>query len=562
MLLLCGCAAWQPEPFRKSPGHIAAHGPVTGEIPDLIKQLPVLPKPEPPVDLETYTIVVNEIPVKELLFALARDAGINVDIDPAISGVVTINAVEQTLPQILDRVMRQVKLRYEFSDNHLIIEPDLPFFHTYRIDYLNMERDTGSAITIATQIATTGAGFDGSNGGNNGNAGGSGGNNSTTDVKSSSANHFWTTLERNIVTILGANGPVVTTADGDVHASGIVIPNPETGLLTVKATARQHEQIQKYINELLASAARQVLIQATIVEVDLKEEYQAGIDWSYLNKATGLSLISATLPGAAVPKALSLFQLIYNTPDQAGDDILKITINLLDEFGKARVLSSPQMVVLNNQTAVLKVVDNEVFFTIEANTTQNQTNSLTSIETSVHTVPVGIVMPITPQISATGSVILNVRPTISRVVNRVEDPNPTLRFASDGTPLDHPVTSAIPEIRVRELESVLRMFHGQIAVLGGLMQNTEEDNSSSIPGLSNMPFLGEAFRSKSRVYSKTELVVFLRPTIIQTPDINEDLWLYRTFLESASFVPQSVPRVTPLTGLENTEKGNHHNAAR
>jgi len=85
--------------------------------------------------------------------------------------------------------------------------------------------------------------------------------------------------------------------------------------------------------------------------------------------------------------------------------------------------------------------------------------------------------------------------------------------------------------------------------------------SSSIPGLSNMPFLGEAFRSKSRVYSKTELVVFLRPTIIQTPDINEDLWLYRTFLESASFVPQSVPRVTPLTGLENTEKGNHHNAA-
>ncbi|MGH8120208.1 MAG: type II secretion system protein GspD, partial [Gammaproteobacteria bacterium] len=340
-----------------------------------------------------------------------------------------------------------------------------------------------------------------------------------------------------IRTILESNDMNKITANGLAQASVAVIPNPETGLLTVKATARQHEQIQRYIDDLLENANRQVLIQATIVEVDLKEEYQAGIDWSYLNKAAGLSLVSATLPGAAVPTALSLFQFLFKTPGRSADDVLKITINLLDEFGEARVLSSPQMMVLNNQTAVLKVVDNEVFFTIEANTTQNQTNSLTSVETAVHTVPVGIVMPITPQISATGSVILNVRPTISRVVNRVEDPNPTLRFAPDGTPLDHPVTSVIPEIRVREMESVLRMQHGQIAVLGGLMQNTDEGNNSSIPGLSTLPLLGEAFRSRSRVYSKTELVVFITPTVVRNPDIHEDLRLYRTFLENTAIDP-------------------------
>jgi len=544
MLLLNGCATWQPEPFSQSPGHVTSSGPVSGEIPELIKNLPLLPRPEPPVDLETYSVVVNEIPVKELLFALARDAGINVDIDPAISGLVTINAVDQTLPQILKRVSRQVNLRYELSHNHLVIQPDLPFYHTYRIDYLNMSRDTGGAITIATQIATTGAGFDGNNGGNSSHAGSAGGNNSTTDVKSSSVNHFWMTLEENILAILEGNSTAVTTINGEGNVSGLVIPNPEAGLLTVKATARQHEQIQKYIDDLLESASRQVLIQATIVEVDLNEEYQAGIDWSYLNKAAGLSLVSTTLPGAAVPTALSLFQLIYNSPDQP-DETLKITINLLDEFGEARVLSSPQMMVLNNQTAVLKVVDNEVFFTIEAQTTQNQTNSLTSVETTVHTVPVGIVMPITPQISASGTVILNVRPTISRVVDRVEDPNPTLRFAPDGTPLDHPVSSVIPEIRVRELESVLRMHHGQIAVLGGLMQNSEESNKSSIPGLSTMPLLGEAFQSKSRVYAKTELVVFLRPTIIRAPDINEDLRLYRTFLGNTTFVTEPVQQTHP-----------------
>lgn len=489
------------------------------------------------MELETYTVVVNEIPVKELLFALARDAGINVDIDPAINGVVTLNVVEQTLPRILDRLARQVSLRYEFAGENLFIQPDVPFFRTYRIDYLNVARDTSSSITIATQIATTGGGYAGG-GGNGPAAGSAGGNNSITDVKSGAMNHFWATLAGNIMAMLGDAG-TATPADGRIPASGNVIPIPEAGMLTVKATARQHEQIQKFIYDLLASANRQVLIQATIVEVDLNEEYQAGIDWSYLNKAAGLSLVSATLPGAAIPTALSLFQLIYNTTGQSGDDALKITVNLLDEFGEAQVLSSPQMMVLNNQTAVLKVVDNEVFFTVEANTTQNQTNSLTSVETAVHTVPVGIVMPITPQINANGTVILNVRPTISRVVNRVEDPNPTLRFAPDGTPLDHPITSSIPEIRVREMESVLRMHHGQIAVLGGLMQNSAEGNNSSIPGASAAPLIGEAFRSRSRVYSKTELVIFLRPTIVRNPDIHEDLRMYRAFLEDVPFTQQA-----------------------
>lgn len=537
MLLLCGCAGWQPEPFRQSPGHVALSASATDDIPELVKQLPVLPRPEPPMELETYTVVVNEIPVKELLFALARDAGINVDIDPAINGVVTLNVVEQTLPRILDRLARQVSLRYEFAGENLFIQPDVPFFRTYRIDYLNVARDTSSSITIATQIATTGGGYAGG-GGNGPAAGSAGGNNSITDVKSGAMNHFWATLAGNIMAMLGDAG-TATPADGRIPASGNVIPIPEAGMLTVKATARQHEQIQKFIYDLLASANRQVLIQATIVEVDLNEEYQAGIDWSYLNKAAGLSLVSATLPGAAIPTALSLFQLIYNTTGQSGDDALKITVNLLDEFGEAQVLSSPQMMVLNNQTAVLKVVDNEVFFTVEANTTQNQTNSLTSVETAVHTVPVGIVMPITPQISANGTVILNVRPTISRVVNRVEDPNPTLRFAPDGTPLDHPITSSIPEIRVREMESVLRMHHGQIAVLGGLMQNSAEGNNSSIPGASAAPLIGEAFRSRSRVYSKTELVIFLRPTIVRNPDIHEDLRMYRAFLEDVPFTQQA-----------------------
>ncbi|MCK5432394.1 MAG: secretin N-terminal domain-containing protein, partial [Gammaproteobacteria bacterium] len=192
---LTACSEIEPKPFVPSTGHINAEVQPTGEIPELVTQAPVLPAPAPAVELEKYTVVVNEVPVKELLFALARDAQVNVDIDPTIEGVVTINAVEQTLPQILDRIAYQVDLRYEFSGDNLRIEPDTPILRTYTIDYVNMSRDTSSTNTVATQISST------SGGGESGSIGG--GNNSTTDVTSISNHHFWESLVLNISAILG-----------------------------------------------------------------------------------------------------------------------------------------------------------------------------------------------------------------------------------------------------------------------------------------------------------------------------------------------------------------------
>ena len=152
LLGFVGCAEIIPEPYVPSSGHLGADQPLpdTSNIPDLVQQAPVLPAPEPPAELEKYTVVVNEVPVNELLFALARDAEINVDIDPTIDGIVTINAVDQTLPQLLERITRQVNLRYEYLDDTLLIQPDTPFFRTYKIDYLNVSR--GTSATIAHRI--------------------------------------------------------------------------------------------------------------------------------------------------------------------------------------------------------------------------------------------------------------------------------------------------------------------------------------------------------------------------------------------------------------------------
>lgn len=285
MMFVYGCAEIEPEPFILSKGHIVAEAsplPEESAIPELVEQVPVLPEPTHVEAPERYTVVVNEVPVKELLFALARDAKVNVDIHPNIDGVVTINAVEQTLPQILSRISNQVDMRYVREGGNLIISRDTPFLRTYKVDYVNLARDTESSSTVSTQISSTSGGdAEGSSGG--------GGNTSTTDVSTESTHHFWSRLVSNISAILGEEA---SSSGGDIPVTDTVIPNPESGLISVRGTARQHEQIQSFIDKVLVSAKRQVLIQTTIVEVTLNDRYQAGIDWNALS--TGAFNIAST----------------------------------------------------------------------------------------------------------------------------------------------------------------------------------------------------------------------------------------------------------------------------
>jgi MSHA biogenesis protein MshL len=519
---LTACAEVEPKPFVPSSGHISEETQAASDIPELATQTPVLPAPAPAAELEKYTVVVNEVPVKELLFALARDAQVNVDIDPVIEGVVTINAIDQTLPQILDRIARQVDLRYVYNGDNLQIMPDLPYLRTYTIDYVNMSRDTSSSNTVATQISSASGG---------GESSGGGGNNSTTDVTSISNHHFWETLVLNVSAILGdaAGGG---GGSGALPITDTVIPNPEAGLLAVRATDAQHKQIQEFIDQAQERAQRQVLIQVTIAEVQLSEDYQAGIDWSFLQSATkaGVQIISGIVGGPPAALALAAARpliLEYQDPNQDRDNKIQASVKLLDQFGNVRIMSSPQLMVLNNQTATLKVVENIVYFEIESEVAAGQglSQAVTSVDTTAVTVPVGIVMAVTPQISSTSTVSLNVRPTISRISEFVPDPNPEQLVDGDGIPLNQ-----VPQIVIREMESMLRLNDGQIAVLGGLMQDTSADSVDGYPVISDVPGVGAAFKTTTKAYEKTELVIFIQPTIIQTASLDADLNNYRQYL--------------------------------
>jgi MSHA biogenesis protein MshL len=530
--------------------------------------VPVLPPPSASVRPETYSVVVNNVRVQDLLFALARDAKLNVDIHPGIAGTVTLNAIDQTLPQLLGRISRQVDMRYDIDGQTLTVRRDTPYLRIYRIDYVNLARDAASQANLSTQVSGSQA---------SGTAGGGGSssaqNNSTATLKSTSVNKFWETLVANVRDLLretdkivpvgqaaavaapqppptpGAapGGPPTSTPAAvpaaaqqamEFREAASVISNAETGVLSIRATQRQHETVQEFLDQVMSSAKRQVLIEATIAEVQLNNQYQRGIDWARIRTPSGLSLLpsSATAP-AGITAAANTFVLGFVQP---GLNLVG-TLKLLESFGDVRVLSSPKLSVLNNQVAVLKVVDNLVYFTVTANTVASaNAPAVTTFTTTVNSVPVGFIMSVVPQISENDSVVLNIRPTISRKLTDVPDPNPSLAnpcgIPVPATGCNIPaISSLIPVIQTREMESLMRVQSGQTAVLGGLIQDSVSSTEDMIPGIRNIPGVGQALAQRKDLNQKTELVIFLRPTVIRDSSIDGDFSRLRDLLPGADY---------------------------
>jgi MSHA biogenesis protein MshL len=220
------------------------------------------------------------------------------------------------------------------------------------------------------------------------------------------------------------------------------------------------------------------------------------------------------------------------------------------------VLSSPKLSVVNNQTATLKVVDNLVYFTVTANTVAAANSpSVTTFNTTVNSVPVGFMMSVTPQISENDSVLINIRPTISRKLGDVNDPNPSLanpcgtnNVSTSGafTCSIAPIASPIPVIQTREMESLMRLQSGQTAVLGGLMQDSATDVQEAIPGASQIPGVGSLLSQRTTINLKTELVIFLRSTVIRNDSIDGDYANFRRLLPGDDFLTTPNPSKPPL----------------
>ncbi|MCW8830088.1 MAG: pilus (MSHA type) biogenesis protein MshL [Gammaproteobacteria bacterium] len=507
MVAACGASS----PPKMSEGHLGQDIAPADMIPAPVIDAPILPEPEQRPDLETYTVIVNQVPVRELLFSMARDAKLNLDIDNDIEGKVTMNAIDQTLPQILERLSRQSAINYTLEDKNLHVRADKPYLQLYDVNYLNMSRLSEGSVEVATEISSTGSG--------EAKGGSSGGNNSSSVVENKSNNEFWKTLIVNIANVLGEE---VKVTDKIQETSVNILVNRETGIVGVRATYRQHKQIQQLLDRVLGSAQRQVMIEATIAEVTLSDHYQAGIDWSMVKTDSlgDIDQISQNLLGGNLGTT-PFFQISASDTNSSGDN-LSATLKALETFGDVKVLSSPKVMALNNQTAMLKVVDNEVYFSIEVEKGQVIDNVLYqgSITTTINTVPIGFVMSVMPFIDKNDVVTLHVRPTISRIVGRAVDPNPDL--------VD--VENEVPIIQVREIESVLKVNNGDTAVIGGLMQDQINKQQSGVPILSSIPFIGALFSYQDDEYVKSELVIFIRPVVVHDASLDGDLREYRKYL--------------------------------
>jgi MSHA biogenesis protein MshL len=588
VLLVASCA--HQSKVIPSTGHIdgkastqsvnQANTATAAPIPKTVKNNPRLPIPRATTKAQTYSVVVNEVPVKEILFALARESKLNIDISPSIRGRATLNAVDQTLPAILERLARQVDLTYKMEGKTLYIAPDVPVLRLYKVDYVNMNRDTKGFIGAAAEISSTGQSASTGEGGSSAttSTSGNGANNSSrTSVESTSKNHLWESLIINIKDLLAETDKEVIVSrfgsagqnnnqtnnqannqskskkknNADTPADNIqdtaeererekseyktlfaanVIANAETGVISVRATNKQHEKVQEFIDKVMGSAKRQVLIEATIVEVRLNDSFQAGIDWSrFGNTATSSGFTFQQSLGPTINPANGPgFAVGYLNPVSSLGNILA-SVTLLKQFGDTKVISSPKLMVLNNQTAILKVVDNLVYFTVQSQQSQGSVGGgiLSTVTTTPNTVPVGVVMSVTPQINETSTVNINVRPTISRVLSFVRDPNPNLNGANGS----QVIPSQIPQIQVREMESILQVNSGNTAILGGLMQDEIQRNTDAVPGLSDIPGVGEAFKGRDNANRKTELVIFLRPTVITNASLESDeLQAYKQYL--------------------------------
>lgn len=575
------------------------------------------------------SVSVNQtIPLRDVLFELADQAGYDLELDPRISGSIIFSAKNRPFDLVIDRISKIAGLRYSFDDDIMRVELDTPYTKNYKIDYLTAVRTSSSTVSnnisvVSGEGADTGSGF---------------------SIASESEADFWGELEANMEQILTSNAsrgtlrtaqdpqiqivprntgervnfssdrgdPTVageeitgdieavaldTDDDGDTDAvvqneagaasapspstggasldeNGVPLPTPgqditappviqptntvlqvsssaaesgedsnsvsytpsfsinrQAGIVSVYGNERIHKEVTLYLAELRKSLASQVVIEAKVLEVGLTDEFATGINWSKVGDFISPELqlgffdTDGNIRPPLSPTGGSSFILGYN-----GDDISAV-VDALSRFGTVKALASPRLTVLNNQPATLSVAENRVYFRLDVDLeegTEDDPGDRITVDSEINSVPEGVLVNVLPTINPdTGSIMMQVRPTVTRVINQIADPAVAFIAAQQ----DIAISSQIPELNVQEIDSVLSMQSGEVAVLGGLIQDRVDSQQESVPVLGELPLVGAAFRNQGDSVQKTELVIFIKATIVDAPDSvhQTDKELYRTF---------------------------------
>jgi len=441
----------------------------------------IISPPEPKTQYGDQLIsfsAADPVPVRDILFELARITDTEMDISPDISGDIIINARNRPLKEVIDRICKMAKIRYVINNGVMSFQSDKNYIEYYQVGYLPNSQLWG-------------------------------------ELESSLQNIFGS-LKKNPkpkieekVTIDNEGNEVVTEVEipVKVQPDATITYNKPSGIITILASRVQQDAARQYIDMVNKYSFAQVLIEAKIVEVKLNDEYRSGIDWDMANSSG-----SSVLTGPQGTAGDSIIKLV--TTGSILGAVGNFNISLLDKFGVTKGISSPRVIALNNQTASVKFENSLVYFTVTSNTNTavgsgNGGNNInTVISATKNEVPVGASLRITPSIDLDKrEITLNVFPELSVVSGTISDPS----TGADGTSLNN----TVPQVNTRTIETTARIKSGDTLVIGGLMKEDVTKNESGIPFLSQIPILGHLFKFSSSKSDIIETVIFVKATIIE-----------------------------------------------
>lgn len=540
----------------------------------------VLAAPSAPelADARRVSIAVSELSgVRDVLVELARKAAVDLELDPRVTGGIILNATDRPLSDVIERICDLAELRCALKNNTLRVQVDDPYIEQYRVDILNVARTSSSQASSSTDASSAAQAI--------GSGGGRGGSNrSATSITATSKSDEWALIASNLSNILqgvrsrrsmnrqglqiafvpepvgpppAASLPPASPVAGGVKSPPTVSPpqtatpqntgstfrgefgntgfsvNAQAGIVTVSANRRQHKAVEHYLRDVLASVKRQVLIEAKILEVKLSDQYRAGINWTAIPGGNSHITTNFTRGVSTSEFPNPTIKIVGST----GDNTLDYAASLVKQFGTVRTLSSPRLTALNNQVAVMKVATNQVFFTLTANTTDGTATSKakTTVTSQIKTVPIGFIMSVQAAVDPTTQRIsMSLRPSLTRITGYIQDPGVQVtiaQFNAANPAAAQNLSSPIPIVEAREIDSVVSMNSGETIVMGGLMQDSSTNTREGLPGIMDVPVLGQAAASNIKQNSVSELIIFLRATIVAPGGTasNEDIRLYKTF---------------------------------
>ncbi|WP_323970415.1 pilus (MSHA type) biogenesis protein MshL [Aeromonas veronii] len=524
-MMAAGCTTYQhPEPTQAKDALKQAMNeqqkqaaPLTALPKSVQSELLQLNRPQMPVGMpeKRLRIAAHDVEAVEFFGSLFKGSRYSVAVHPGVAGLVSVELKDVTLPEVLAVVGDMYGFDVQRKGNVFHIYPAGLRTETIPVNYLMMSRRGLSRTSVSTGGVTANdsnnssdSSFDSAS--NNNSTNNSSGNNSNgnssngTRIETDTNSDYWTDLRDSLQTLIG-------TGDGRA-----VITSPQAGLVTIRAYPKELKAVREFLNQSDSHLKRQVVLEARIIEVALNEGYEQGVDWSGLsaswdgNKGItgGGSLANTQLP---TPPNQIFTALGGGAGFKVSDGNFNVAVNLLKTQGDVNTLSSPRVTATNNQKAVIKVGTDEYFVT-NASTTTVSTTSGDRTTPNVELTPFfsGISLDVTPQIDEEGKVLLHIHPSVIDT----EEQTKTIKVTDSDT-----LVLPLAKSSIRESDTVVQANNGDIIVIGGLMKTDKQEIVSKVPLLGDIPWVGEAFTNRRESTKKVELVIMLKPTVVE-----KDTW--------------------------------------